>query len=137
MNLQRHLRIFAQAVVVWFLFWLLGLPDYYQQYSQLSLAIGSILLSVAISLVAVFGLLRGRASTRMPRALWISFYYTVPLAILDTLYCGIYLGHGAAYLEKFWYLAIFYLTPWLTFPPTAALLNRASKHSNSPLPPPA
>ncbi len=60
----------------------------------------------------------------MSRAIWISFYYTVPFALLDTLYCGLYLGGGASYLYKFWYLTVFYFTPWLTFPPTALLLRR-------------
>lgn len=130
MSLQRHLKLLIQAIFVWFAFWLLGLPDYYQQYAQTSLAIGSIVLSVLISLMAIVVLQRGRPATRMSRALWISFYYTVPFAALDYAYCGIYLGHGAAYVGKYWYLSIFYLTPWLTFPPTAALLNRADRHQN-------
>ncbi|MEZ5728490.1 MAG: hypothetical protein R3E48_11080 [Burkholderiaceae bacterium] len=50
-------------------------------------------------------------------------YYTLPFAILDTLYCGLYLGHGYSYLWKFWYLTVFYVSPWLTLLPTAALLR--------------
>lgn len=131
MPLSRHLKLFTQAVIVWFALWLLGLPDYYQQYGLIAVAVASIILSTVISLVALAVLARGRPRTRMSRAIWISFYYTVPFALLDTLYCGIYLGHGASYIGKFWYLTIFYLTPWLTFPPTAALLNRANKRSTS------
>jgi hypothetical protein len=127
MNFSKHLSLFVQGVVVWALFWLAGLPSYYQQYSQLALAIGCILLSVAISLAAVWVLQRSRSETRQSRAFWISSYYTVPFAILDTLYCGVYLGHGAAYLLKYWYLTIFYFTPWLTFPPTAWLLRRPAR----------
>jgi hypothetical protein len=41
-----------QAVSVWFAFWLIGLPDYFQQYSTVTMAVGSIFLSVAISLAA-------------------------------------------------------------------------------------
>jgi hypothetical protein len=32
--------------------------------------------------------------------------------------------HGAAFLGRYWYLTIFYFTPWLTFVPTALLLRR-------------
>lgn len=127
MTPRKHLTLLLQAIGVWFAFWVAGLPDYYQQYSQLAVAIGCILLSVAISLFAVTVLSRGRPEHRMSRALWISFYYTLPFAVLDTLYCGVYLGHGAGYLAKYWYLTIFYLTPWLTFPPTAYLLTAKTR----------
>jgi len=127
MKAARHLKLLASGVAVWAAFWLAGLPDYYQQYSTLALGVGSILLSVAISLFAVFALLHGRPETRVSRAIWISFYYTIPFAILDTLYCGFHLGRGAAYLHEYWYLTVFYFTPWQTFVPTALLLgNKAN-----------
>lgn len=118
-----HVKTLVQAVLVWAAFWLGGLPDYYQQYSTTTLALGCILLSVLISLAAVAVLARGRDQNRLRRANWIAFYYTVPFAVLDTLYCGVYLGHGWGYLTQYWYLTIFYFTPWLTFPPTAWLLR--------------
>jgi len=123
MNLQKHLGLFLQAVCVWAAFWLAGLPSYYQQYSLVTLAVGAILLSVAISLTAIFVLRRGRAKTRFARAFWLSAYYTIPFAALDALYCGVYLGHGPGFLYKYWYLSVFYVTPWLTFIPTALLLR--------------
>jgi hypothetical protein len=33
----------------------------------------------------------------MPLAFWLSFYYTIPLALYDWLYCGLYLGHGGLF----------------------------------------
>jgi hypothetical protein len=122
-NTRQHTSFLAQAVLVWAAFWVLGLPKYYQQYSQTALAVGSILLSVAISLSALVALIRVREERRMARAFWISFYFTVPFAVLDTWYCGFYLGHGWAYVWKYWYLGVFYFTPWLTFVPTALLLR--------------
>ncbi len=124
MRQASHYRLLLQGVLVWFAFWLAGLPDYFQQYSMTWIAILSIVLSVLISLAAILVLQRTRPEIRMQRALWISFYYTVPLFVLDALYCGFWLGHGAGYFWKFWYLTVFYFTPWLTFPPTAWLLGR-------------
>ncbi len=113
-------------VLVWFGFWLLGLPDYYQQYSPAAVGAATVLLSALISLVCLAILLRTRPERRANKALWLSVYYTVPFALLDTLYCGIYLGHGASYLWKYWYLTVFYVSPWVTLLPTATLLrNRA------------
>jgi len=120
---RKHLSLLVQGISVWAAFWIAGLPSYYQQYSLVALAVGSVLLSVAISLAAIFMLQRGKASTRLSRAFWMSFYYSVPLAVLDALYCGVYLGHGASFLTKYWYLSVFYVTPWLTFIPTALLLR--------------
>ncbi|MCB1609057.1 MAG: hypothetical protein KDI71_19000 [Xanthomonadales bacterium] len=126
MTPARHFKMLWQAVLVWFGFWLAGLPHYYQQYSMLVLAIGCSILSVLISLGAVYILARAKPSTMRSRAFWISLYYTAPFALLDTLYCGIYLGHGESYLWKYWYLTLFYFTPWITFPLTAWVLARRS-----------
>jgi hypothetical protein len=126
LHASTHAKTLVQMVLVWFGFWLLGLPDYYQQYSTAAVGAAAVLLSVLISLVCLAILLRTRPERRASKALWLSVYYTVPFALLDTLYCGIYLGHGASYLWKYWYLTVFYVSPWVTLLPTAALLrNRA------------
>lgn len=134
MTPARHRALLMQAVAVWAAFWVAGLPAYYQQYSAFVLGVGCTILSVLISLAALYVLARGRAETRMSRALWISFYYTVPFALLDALYCGVYLGHGAAFLHKYWYLTVFYVTPWITFPPTALLLRRVMMETGNRVP---
>lgn len=126
MTLRRHLGLLLQGCATWFAFWLLGLPDYYRQYTTVAMAVASILLSVAISLAAIALLQRGREATRLSRAFWWSVYYTVPFALLDAVYCGWYLGLGTQFLVTYWYLTIFYITPWLTFMPTALLLRNRS-----------
>ena len=123
MTSRKHVTLLIQAVTVWSGFWLLGLPSYYQQYSTVTMAVAAVLLSVATSLAAILVLHRGRNETRMRRAFWLSVYYTLPFAALDWLYCGWYLGSGVGFFAKYWYLTVFYLTPWLTFMPTAALLT--------------
>lgn len=123
MNARQHIRLFLLAVAVWAGFWVAGLPDYYQQYPMLAVAIGSILLSVAISLAAIPAVRRVRSEHMLSRAVWLSVYFTIPFAVLDALYCGVYLGHGFHFLYRYWYLTIFYFTPWLTFIPTALLLR--------------
>jgi hypothetical protein len=123
MTPRQHAALLLQAIAVWGGFWLLGWPAYYQQYSTALIAVASILLSVGISLAAVFVAIRSRPEVRESRAFWIALYYTVPFAALDSWYCGIHLGHGAGYLVPYWYLSVFYVTPWLTFPPTAWLLR--------------
>ena len=124
MSFAKHLALLVQGMAVWALFWLAGLPGYYLQYSQVTMAVVCMLVGVAVSLGALLILMRGRPETKLRRALWISFYFTVPFAILDWLYCGVYLGHGTAFLVRYWYLTVFYFTPWLSFVPTALVLRR-------------
>lgn len=123
MTPRKHFLLLVQGIAVWLAFWLAGLPSYYQQYSTTALAVACVLLSVAISLSALLVLRQGRDSSRVRRAFWLSVYYTVPFALLDAAYCGWHLGHGAGFVERYWYLSVFYVTPWLTFMPTAWLLN--------------
>lgn len=125
-SIRKHITILAQASVAWIVFWLIGWPAYYRQYSDATLGVLSTLLSVAFCLFAVMILLPRHAERRMPLAFWLSFYYTLPLALYDWLYCGLYLGHGAGYLATYWYLSVFYVSLWLTFIPVAYLLNHTS-----------
>jgi Ca2+/Na+ antiporter len=127
LNASQHAKTLVQMVLVWLAFWLLGLPDYYQQYSPAVVGSAAVLLSVVISLVCFSILVRTRPERRVSKALWLSIYYTVPFAVLDTLYCGIYLGHGASYLWKYWYLTVFYVSPWITLLPVAALLRNGAR----------
>ena len=125
MSPRKHLVLFVQASAVWLAFWVAGLPDYFQQYSTLIMGVVCTLLSVVFSLYAVFMLARCREEFRFSRAFWLSFYYTIPFAIYDALYCGWYLGLGAGFLASHWYLTVFYFSIWLTFIPTAWLLKVA------------
>jgi ABC-type uncharacterized transport system permease subunit len=132
MPLKTHLTILAQAVAAWVAFWVVGLPRYYQQYSQVAMGVACTLLSVGISLFALALLVAARPERRSSLARWLAFYYTVPFAALDTLYCGVYLELGWRYLADYWYLTVFYVTPWLTFPPTASLLARLDRRLPRP-----
>ena len=124
MGFTKHFALLLQSSSLWLLFWLIGLPDYYQQYSPVVMGVLCTLLSVALSLFAVFMLIRSREEIRMSRACWLSFYYTIPFALYDALYCGWYLGLGLEFLSSHWYLTVFYFSLWLTFIPTAYLIDK-------------
>lgn len=129
MRKSSHLRLLAYAMLVWAVFWIGGLPHYYQQYSFTTMLTVSVLL-VPLIAVAGFKAIGGvRAERRVQRGLWLSFYFTVPLAIIDYLYCGLFLGHGLEFLRRFWYLTAFYVIPWLIFAPIGLWLAR---HQSSP-----
>jgi hypothetical protein len=57
-------------------------------------------------------------------AIFRDLYISVPLFIYDIFYCGFYLGHGASFFTKYWYLTVYYILPWILFPPTGWLVER-------------
>ena len=124
MTKRGHIRIFLIATLVWAGFWVAGLPSYYQQYSNLLMVGFDFLVLIPISAIVYFVLKRLRPERRLTVALWLAFYFTVPLALYDWLYCGLYLGHGVQFLWKYWYLTVYYAIPWVLLLCAALLLNR-------------
>jgi len=112
------------ATVAWLAFWAAGLPSYYQQYSATTMAWFDAAILAAIVPLLFRALQRVRSSRRMAAAWWIAFWFTVPLVVYDWLYCGIYLGHGAAFLWRYWYVTVYYAIPWIVAPGVAAVANR-------------
>ena len=124
MRAQSHVRLFALAVLVWGVFWVAGLPDYYQQYSHTTMAILSLALIPVIVFAGAKVLGRARAERRRMLGLWMAFYFTVPFAALDYWYCGVYLDQGWAFLGRYWYLTVYYVIPWFIFAPISYWLTR-------------
>jgi hypothetical protein len=94
MTIRDHIGVFLIATLVWAGFWLAGLPSYYQQYSDVQMIWFLSLVLIPIAAIVYLVLRRLRPETRLAVALWLAFYFTVPLAVYDWLYCGLYLGHG-------------------------------------------
>lgn len=116
-----HLQLLLSGVATWAGFWVLGLPSYYQQYSFTFLAVGT---AALVPPSAWFGwriLSRTRPELRAARGFWLSLYFTAPFVMLDALYCGVYLGNGVGFFEKYWYLTVFYVVPWALFVPMGFL----------------
>jgi hypothetical protein len=82
------------------------------------------LVLIPIAVISYFVLKRLRLERRLTVALWLAFYFTVPLALYDWLYCGLYLGHGIQFISRYWYLSVYYAIPWILLPLVALLLNR-------------
>jgi len=124
MPIRGHIGIFLIATVVWAGFWIAGLPSYYQQYSRLFMIWFDSLVLIPIAAIAYLFLRRVRPERRLAIACWLAFYFTVPLAAYDWLYCGLYLGHGVQSISRYWYLTVYYAIPWMLLPLMGLLLNR-------------
>jgi len=124
MRKRNHIRILVIATIVWIIFLIVGMPDYYLQYSNQNMIIFVTILLIPISIVITRVFKSINQEKRLKISYWYAFYFTVPLAIYDIVYCAIYLGYGINFLIVFWFLSIFYLIPWILFPIIARLLNR-------------
>ena len=124
MKKRHHIRLWILATAVWAGFLLGGLPDYYQQYSTGFMLGFDLLVLLPISLALYFVLHSVAHRRRMSVVLWIAFYFTVPLAVYDWLYCGLWLGRGIGFVWEFWYLTVYYAIPWLLAPAIVLLANR-------------
>ena len=106
MSFREHIGVFFAASLVWVGFLIAGLPSYYQQYSTAFMVWFDAIVLIPICAVAWIVLRRFPAQRRMTAALWMAFYFTVPLAVYDWLYCAVFLGHGPSFLWRFWYLSV-------------------------------
>lgn len=118
MRMGKHLRLLLIASVVWLLFWIAGLPDYYRQYSTVSMIAFDIIILPPIWLIVYSNAKKTRIGRGLAVSAWLAFYFTVPLFFYDLLYCACYLDHGISFIWEYWYLTVYYILPWLIFPLT-------------------
>jgi len=121
MTLRKHLRLLVIVTTAWLLFFVAGLPDYYQQYSTRAMIVFDIVVLPPLWYIGYRSIRKSR--NRIANSLWLSFYFVVPLFFYDYVYCGVYLGHGLAFLWGYWYLTIYYIIPWLIYPLTGWWLD--------------
>ncbi len=124
LRLKKHLRLFIIVTLAWILFWLAGLPEYYQQYSIRFMVIFDVVILPPIWFVIYRSAKHSGPGRGLTVSLWWSFYISVPLFVYDLIYCGHYLGHGLGFLWKYWYITVYYVLPWVIFPFTGWLVDK-------------
>lgn len=115
MSLLNHIRLLINATICWLVFVLIGLPDYYQNWSFTSLLYFCILVYYVVGF-AIYLMTRRYEKYLFRRALWVAFYITVPLVLYDYVYIQLIRGESFELLNRFWYLTIFYVIPWFQAP---------------------
>jgi hypothetical protein len=124
MRPRNHFKLFIFVTIAWVLFWAAGLPDYYQQYSTKTMILFDLAILPLIWLIIYKSVKRAKPGRALVASRWWAFYISFPLFIYDLLYAGIFLGHGLNFLLDYWYLTVYYILPWLLFPPTGWLIDR-------------
>lgn len=125
MKIKYHLQLLVYASFAWVLFYVIGLPEYYLQYSTKILIGFDLFLLIPFTLLMFKVLKPVNKNKRIKISLWYSFYFTIPLAFYDYLYCGIYLGYGLKFIYVYWVISVYYIIFWILFPLIAIGLNKS------------
>ncbi len=124
MTPKNHIRLFVFVSIAWGLFWVCGLPEYYQQYSTLFMVIFDLIILPPIFFLVFRSVKTSNPANIFRNYFWWAFYISVPLFVYDLLYCGFYLGNGLNFLSKYWYITVYYIIPWLIFLPAGWMLQK-------------
>ena len=117
MRYKNHWRLFVLVSTAWGLFWVAGLPDYYQQYSTAFMLIFDLIILPPICYLVFRSVRKSNPKNCFRNYFWWAFYISVPLFVYDLLYCGWYLENGIHFLGTYWYISIYYILPWIIFLP--------------------
>jgi len=131
MQLRKHLKLLVVVSLGWLLFWIAWLPDYGQQYSVITMIIFDLAVLPPIWFLIYRSVKDSKPGRGLKVSLWWSFYISFPLFMYDLIYCGVYLGRGISFLWEYWYLTVYYIIPWLLFPPMGWLIEKKrNQHFN-------
>ncbi len=124
-RLRQHLHLFYLATTFWTLFFLGGLwSDYYQTWPALLSLILIDAIPAALMIYLGPHLIRQTNVQAPVQAAWVvAFYFSVPFLVYDFIYLCLYLRHDLSYLLDYWYLTVFSVIPWLSFPIIGYLLE--------------
>ena len=117
MTLKKHFQLFFYSFFTWLGFYLIGLPEYYQQWPTWAKLIILPLLTALYFPVTRYTLARYWTDSRhLANSCWLALYLTLPLFIFDYLLLALYQELGIYFVIPYWYLTFFYFSFWVQFP---------------------
>ena len=128
MKALNHIILFSLCVMIWLIFFSLGLTNnYYQSWNLIQHLINAadvILLMWPLVLIIIKNISNGRYFIC---SLWFAFYASIPFMILDFIYLHIIKQYDLSYLITYWYLTIFYFIVWVEMPLIGLYLQKRKK----------
>ncbi len=112
MLFSKHLRLLLFVTLGWALFVLVGWPSYYQTWSLKWLLYFCCAVYLLVGLY-IYTRVKQWRGNRLIYGLWLAFYITVPLLFYDYLYINFIRIEPFDLLNRFWFLSIFYIIPWI------------------------
>lgn len=113
MNFKKHFQLCGTALLAWLFFYLIGIPsNYFIDWSLSEQILLCLVVFFAVIPLLGFLILLFVGEDYVRNALWLAFYASVLLFILDFIVVGIIQGKGISYLFSHWYISIVYIYVW-------------------------
>jgi hypothetical protein len=134
MSIKKHVQFTIYSFFTWLIFYLCGLPDYFQSWPLWSKISICVLITLAYFPATVYSLKKFWDDNRyVKNSCWLALYLTLPLFVYDYLLLAVYKGLGIQFVFPYWYLTFFYFSFWIQFPLVAKWLEaRESKNAITP-----
>lgn len=118
MKRKSHIYFFCLATTLWTIFFLEGLwSNYYLEWPWYWQLIFVDLTPIAILIYRVPYLISEVSEAKaLNAALWLAFYFSIPLLIYEFIYFHLFKDLPLSYLVDYWYLTAFSVAPWIIFP---------------------
>jgi len=117
MSAKRHSQLLLYSFVTWLSFYLIGLPEYYQQWPFWAKLAILVLVTAIYFPVTSYTLKKyWRDGRHLRNSLWLALYLTLPLFVYDYVLLAIGWRLGIGFVVPFWYLTFFYFSFWIQFP---------------------
>ncbi len=117
MDFKKHLKLLVYSFITWLTFYIIGLPEYYQQWPTFAKLVILPLVTWMYFPITKYMLLNfWNDDKHLKNSLWLAFYLTLPLFIYDYLLLAWYKGLGIYFIVPYWYLTFFYFSFWVQFP---------------------
>jgi len=111
--MKKHLILAIVPLLGWLFFYLIGVPsNYFIDWSISDKILLSLIAFFAVIPLLSFLVLLFIGDDYIRNAIWLAFYASVPLFILDFLIVGLIQKQGIAYLISHWYISIAYVYVW-------------------------
>ncbi|MEH6556987.1 MAG: hypothetical protein V7459_02460 [Oceanicoccus sp.] len=132
MTIKKHLQLLIYSFITWLGFYLIGLPDYYQQW-PLWAKLALLPLVTAMYFPVTRYTLRQywRDGRHFINSCWLAFYLTLPFFIYDYLLLAVYKDLGIQFVVPYWYLTFFYFSFWAQFLYIGKTMERMKIHKAS------
>jgi hypothetical protein len=125
MNVKKHLFLIIFFFLGWAAFYLIGLPsNYFLGWSTADKILLTLIGFFSIFPLCCFVLVVFLGGDYLKTSLWVAFYASVELFILDYIVVGMIGGNGIGFLISHWVLTIGYVEAWIVIPLVGLALKK-------------
>jgi hypothetical protein len=125
MNIKKHLILIIGFFLGWAAFYLIGSPsDYFLSWSTAEKILITWMAFFSILPLGCFILVVFLGGDYFKTSLWVAFYASVEVFILDYLVIGLIEGEGISFLISHWVLTIGYLEALVVIPLVGLALKK-------------